>query len=161
MAKVTNNQTPTRPPYNTKLTAPISMQADWEDFHTAPETQDNGGSTVVNPSALNSAAHIELNVNGRGTMCAIRLKYDASTQDPVVQVFGKDGNGSYQALVNSNDDNEVTLETPATDVSDGTFLYTTVKAQHVFDMRGSQSIILGIKTPITGATAPVVQALVF
>jgi hypothetical protein len=136
------------------FTHPASIQSDWQDACTAPETADNGGSSVVNPQAITRADQNWVYPQLKGTTLMIRLKYNddvaATITNPVVQPFGIDGTGVGesaafpQALTDADGTHELTLTlTIASDVTDGTFKYTPPVE---VDIDANTAVLIAIKT---------------
>lgn len=135
---------------------PVSIISDWVDVCDAPETADNSGSTVVNPGGITRSAQKLLQNRGVGTSVQVRLKYDvgASTlTNPVVQVFGFDGNGVPTKLRDKDGNHELTLTLDATnDVRDSLFKYSVPVE---VDMDGCSSILVAVKTAFAASSGTV------
>lgn len=121
---------------------------DWIDICTAPETADNGGSTVTNPGAITRSTQNWFKPCGLGTQVLVRLKYDAGVSgtitSPVVQVFGRDSAQCPQRLVDGSGNHEQTVTVDATnDVTDGTYKYTAAKTVNI---HGNLELLAAIKT---------------
>lgn len=145
------------------------LTSNWVALCTAPETADNSGSSIVNPSLITRSDQNILDSWGFGMSLEVRLKYDdgvTSVTSPVIQVFGADVSsqaetisgepnvrtksamnatvGTWQKLVDSNDDHELTLTVAtSSDVTDGTYNYT--KPVRV-GKAGCRSFLVAVKT---------------
>lgn len=132
-----------------EMFAPVAPLTDWVEVNTAVETADNSGSSVVLPSDIDQDRLMD--VLGIGTSLMVMLGYDDAltvSADPVIQIFGKDSDGQYHALRNSDGNHEITLTTAAsTDVQDGTLKWTVPIE---VDLDGSQQVLVAIKTALAG-----------
>lgn len=131
-----------------------SPTTDWFVVNSAPTTNDNSGSTVVNPAGITRAAVVDqaVDVSGQGTTALLSLKYDAegTLTDPVVNVFGVDGNGNWQALADADGNYDITLPTAAGDVTDGTYSWTVPVE---VDCKGNETIYVAVKTAFAASTS--------
>ena len=97
--------------------------ATWQACCDDVETTDNSGNdiTAVDTQVARSEQHI-INISGTVTRLSFRLRYDdgaTPSQDPVLQIFGRQPNGFWIKL------DEITPDpTIASDVQDGTYAYT-------------------------------------
>lgn len=167
---ITQTQLGQLPPASTAIHVPNA----WVTVCDAPETADNGGSHVVNPSGITRSALSIFDTKGLGAAILLRLKYDdglTNITDPVVQVFGsavapsgqvqtnENGLGGYhltelgtptdwQPLFDRNGTHAITLTTAAsTDQADstGTFLYTVPVE---VDLAGCRWVLVTVKTAL-------------
>jgi len=143
---------------------PVSPCTNWMTINSAPKVADNGGSAVVTPNAITRAAVVRLRVYPRGTMVAIRMKYETAASaitDPVIQAFGIDSADEVQRLLDAAGIHALTLTTDGTnDVRDGTYSYT---AEVEVDAKGCLDVICAVQTAAVGTDMPdpVIQARVF
>lgn len=135
---------------------PVSLTAPWVTVIDAggPAVQD--AATIQNPDVSITAAtrHI-FNRGGWGTNILVRLGYDdglTTITNPVIKVFGKTGSGAWQILPNKAGSATITLTTAAaTDVTDGTLLYTSVDMDdQQIDSQGCEQILIGVQTALAG-----------
>jgi len=139
-------------------TTPARVECPWTDVVTAPETADNGGSAITDPTAeiTNATSFIFTPNIDAGSLFAVRLKYDdglSSITDAVINVFGRfDSDDDWQRLESLAGIENCTLTTDLTnDVSDGTFNFTSVdQTDNVFHTQGCREFLIGIKTAFDG-----------
>lgn len=140
---------------------PISVTAPWQNVIDAGGMDDQDAATITNPTTQITAStrHIYQR-KGAGTNLILRLVYDdalTAITDPVVKVFGR-ANGSevWQLLKNGASGITTTITTQAsddgaTDVTDGTYLYTTPDfATQAIDCLGCDEILVGVQTILAG-----------
>jgi hypothetical protein len=149
-----------------KTTLPMSLQGDWVTLSVAPETADNGGNVVVNPTALGTTTPARWQKIKAGTTLMVMLGYDdelASITECVIQAFGRDNTEDntdttrtpiVHVLKGRADDDtsvvadaiELTTDT-TNNVTDGTLKYTDpVK----IDLDGATEVLIAIKTALAG-----------
>lgn len=136
-----------------------SIQTEWVALTVSPETADNGGSTVVDPNAIDRWQTVL-----GGTSFVFMLKYDdglTGITNPVVQCFGRahaptssasasDAGGDPVAhkLFDQNGTHEIEIATDTTnDIDDGTFKYSD---PFEVDMDAAGEVLLSIKTALAG-----------
>ncbi len=135
---------------------PVGYQTDWVQLGDVMNVTDNSTASVTNPGAITRTTLHDLEVQNRGTTLLLCMKYDDGhatiTTSPVIQAFGRDTNGVYHKLKNAAGTHEITLTavglTAATDVHDGTYLYTdTIEV----DLDGAKFVRVAIKTAFNGS----------
>ena len=178
-------QTPLLNKAKADYTMPVSVQSFWVIACGNSETQDSGG-TINRPLTHITDTEKKLVTIPYGTSIAVCHRYtDGATvsTDPVINVFGRtviqgseDSDvvpttanetdfgpvGEFMRLVNKAGSVDITLADSGTDLTDGTFEYTTVDPDaHVIDTMGCNQILIGIKTAAAyGASANVGDILV-
>lgn len=125
--------------------------SDWIDICTAPEASDNSGGTVVSPGSISRTDQKWIALCSLGSRLLVRLKYDTGVTlptSPVVQVFGKDSQGTISPLTDASGTHEQTLTVDLTnDVTDGAYKYTTAKTLNI---AGCKDVLAAIKTAFAG-----------
>lgn len=164
-------------PTNAPLVCPVSLTSQWVTALTAGTvaTQDGSSGVVTDPDSLSKTTHIRLSrENQLGSVILARLGYDdglTGITDPVLVCFGRtgiraaDGSVTYDEwqLLPTMEDTpafESTLTTDATDVTDGTLLYTTPdRKANAWDCMGCNEFVFAVKTALSG-TGTVTNAIV-
>ena len=90
-----------------------------------------------------------------GTHLRIRMVYDdglSVSQAPIVKVFGRTGSTQVWQLLKSAAGNlRETISTASTDVTDGTFNYTTPdQSIHTWDCDGCEQLLIVVETALAG-----------
>lgn len=116
---------------------------------------DNATARILNPitSIVGSNRH-KISLPPWARYLFARLAYTGTpSADPVIQIFGFDGQGDTDKFVQLQNmagtpAEEVTLTTAtASDITDGTDKFTEVlQTTHKFDLLGSRVILVGVKT---------------
>ena len=136
---------------------PVSATTDWISAVTAGGATTADASTITAPSTQITAS--TRRVVGRqiagGTGLLVRMKYDASltvSVSPTIRIFGRTSGGAWQTLTSrAGTVSAVLTASTASDVSDGTYKYTTVDlAAHYFDCQGYDEFLVGIETALAG-----------
>lgn len=159
-------QTNVSPEGTCEAVAPVSVTNVWQTIIDAggPAVQD--AATITNPTTeiTETTTHI-FQRKAKGTNMLLRLGYDdalTTITNPVVKVFGRTGNDVWQLLKTRGGALTGTLTTAATDVTDGTLLYTTPDWDDTtWDCLGCDEILVGVETALagTGSTAnAIIQA---
>lgn len=142
---------------NTRSTTPVSITSGWSTVIDALGMDDVDAATITNPTTeiILSTRH-RLHRKGIGTTLLLRMGYDdglTSITDPVVKVFGKTGTSEIWTLLKSNAPALTGTLTTAltTDVTDGTYLYTTPDPIALgWDCLGCDYLLVGIQTALAG-----------
>lgn len=137
-------------------TNPVGLVSQWRTVITAggPAVQD--AATITNPTTqITSLTRLPLIVAGAGTHALVRLGYDDGLTlitNPVIKVFGKTASDVWQPLITQAGTMSIAVPTvPATDVADGTLLYTAPSFDLLsFDLLGCNEILVGIETALAG-----------
>jgi hypothetical protein len=143
----------------------------WTTVITAggPAVQD--AATITNPNTqITAATRAIFRRNGIGRTMLVRLGYDdglTGITSPVVKVFGRTGSSDVWTVLETRSDAlTMTLTTvTATDVSDGTLLYTqagytpTVGTQSC-DVLGCEEFLIGVQTALAGATTTTANSVI-
>lgn len=137
---------------------PVSATTDWTSAVTAGGATTADASTITAPTSQITASTrriVTRQVSG-GTALLVRMKYDASltvSVSPSVRLFGRTNGGAWQTLTSrAGTVSSVLLAATATDISDGTYKYTTVDlASHYFDCQGYDEFLVGIETALAGS----------
>lgn len=145
---------------NGTLYAPASTTMAWETAIAAGGVDDQDAATITNPTTQITASTrylltLPANKQGAGTFITVRLAYDdglTGITDPVIAVFGRmDASDVWMRLPNRAGGSTCTLTTAATDVTDGTLLYTMPSAEtSTFYRFGCEQFLVGVETPLAG-----------
>lgn len=149
-----------------------SLRGDWGTVKTGVNAASSA-TLLRNPSSLiASAAQYDLTVFKcqLGTSVIVRLKYDdgfaGTITSPVIKVYGIDSNGKFHFLKNSNSTTPVATSTltvdTTNDITDGTYNYTDVGANQIYDLQGSTYFCVVVSTALasTDGGDAVAQAVV-
>lgn len=124
-----------------------SIESTWT---AVPNTVVTSAVTTVAVStyvtATSARRHCEISA---GTSAMFRLKYYANVTavtEPVIRVLGIDKDLNYGWLQNGAASITSELPVDATDVSDGTYKYTTVTKDTIFDLQGYSQFIPFVTT---------------
>jgi len=134
----------------------ISKVTDWVDApNTSPDLVDNVILTRVPYVTDLADATSRLIYCSEGTTILIRLKYDdgvTGVTDPIIQVLGIDALGNFHWLINNTSASKTaTLATAVDeDVLDGTYQYTEVGGDQIFDLQGCSQCIIFSQTAFAG-----------
>jgi len=132
---------------------PISGVSSWISANSLINTAD--AATVTNPQTqVTRTTTPIINRNG-GTHLRIRMVYDdglSVSQAPIVKVFGRTGSTQVWQLLKSAAGNlRETISTASTDVTDGTFNYTTPdQSIHTWDCDGCEQLLIVVETALAG-----------
>lgn len=127
----------------------VSNVSDWLPVNDDPLTADNSGSPVVSPNAIATDTRHWCEVQGGCSVVELCVRYITASAgtptNPVVNVFGRDGNSVPRTLRDGNNDTSIELPIDvATDVQDGTlYSYSTPV---VVDVRGLREFLVTIET---------------
>lgn len=134
---------------------PVSLTSNWIQVLDAngPATLNNA--TITNPTTqITTSTTHPLSTQGVGTLLVLRLVYDAgltSITNPTVKVFGKSGASAWSLLQTKAGALNAAITTASTDVSDGTFKYTTPDLTNIaWDMQGCDTILVGVEVALAG-----------
>lgn len=141
--------------------APMSATSGWFSVIDAGGMDDQDAATITNPTTQITASTRHLIYrNAFGTNLMLRMGYDdglTTVTDPVVKVFGRTGNTEiWQLLKTRSGAITGTITTQAsddgaTDVTDGTYLYTTPDYDATtWDCFGCEYILVGVQTVLAG-----------
>lgn len=150
------------------LVVPGSVIVPWRTVIDAGGMDDTDSNTT-RPDLIADSDHHDLTIPvAIGTNVLVSMKYAAGatpSTDPVIRVYGRFENtkaipkieGRWMELENGTGDTNVTLTTASsTDVSDGSFKWTRVRANtHVFDRKGCNRIRFVVVTAfaVSGGSA--------
>lgn len=157
-----------------QLVAPSAILGKWATVVAAGEVDDQDNGTITNPATQIATIDDRIFPKGAiGTLLALCLGYDdglTGITDPVVKLFGRyDEDERWELVPNLEGAVAATLVTAATDLTDGTLKYTTVKSKDsstpgnvsVFDVGAFSHLAVGIETALAGTgdkTNAIIQA---
>lgn len=125
----------------------------WVDACDDPETADNSGNDVVNPGGIIRPEQFIVSFSVRAKSLSVRLAYPTAgtvTTDPIVQVFGRMADGTWELLEDLTGNTNVTLTSVAVaDLDDGTLKYTLPAD---ISPGGALDVLVAIKTALVGTT---------
>lgn len=132
---------------------PISGVSSWVTANTLINTAD--AATVTNPQTEVTRTTTPIINRAGGTVLRVRMAYNASltvSQAPIVKVFGRTGSTqAWQLLKSAAGNIRETLTTAATDVTDGTYDYTTPdQTVHSWDCDGCEQLLIVVETALAG-----------
>lgn len=141
--------------------SPCSINSHWETAIDAGGMDDQDAAVITNPDTqiILSTRH-PIHKGLVGTQLLFRLVYDdglTAITDPIVKWFGRTGDSQvWQLLKNRSGGITTTITTQAsddgaTDVTDGTFLYTTPDYEtQAIDCLGCDTFFVGLETALAG-----------
>lgn len=153
------------PLVNAQLNAFVALASQWVDAVTGggPAVQD--AATITNPTTqiVNSTSRIISRDKNAGSTIAVRLAYDqgaGTLTPPVIKLFGRANSGdAWQPLYSLSGNLTATLTDAATNVTDGTFKYTTPHAtDHYFDTAGCDEFLVGVETALAAGSGIVTNS---
>ena len=156
MAKLTSTVGHVKADNRGQTTVPVSPNSPWHVANANAEEEQDSGTRITDPGTVDNDANITTwNTNGSATTIEVAMQYvqvGGVSQECVVNVFGVDSNGLFQALPDSDGDIDVTLTADVTnDIAiDGTNDVTTAKK---FDLLGNRDYEVHIKDQITTVTS--------
>jgi len=131
---------------------PVSGISQWRTANTAINVAD--ASTVTNPNTQVTRYTTPIIKRSGGTTLRVRMGYDQAlvvSQAPVVKVFGRTGADAWQLIKSVRGNVSETLAVAGTDVTDGTFDYTTSdQLIHSWDCDGCDELLIVVETPLAG-----------
>lgn len=146
-----------------QVTYPSSMVSPWVERNV--DLCDNQDvATIISPELLATDTRLFETQAGRGTIIRARFRYDDGLTTPVapiVKLFGRkktaDDSEVFQPIRNKSGDISVTLTiSESTDVTDGTYQYTTPDLDaHSWDCDGFDEFLFGIETAHSAAAGTV------
>ncbi len=135
-----------------QTTIPMTVTARWQTGTTLINAID--AATVTNPETQVTRNTTPIIKRSGGTTLRLRMAYDASlsvSTAPVVKVFGRTGADAWQLIKSVRGNVSETLAVAGTDVSDGTFKYTTSdQLIHSWDCDGCDQLLVVIETALAG-----------
>jgi hypothetical protein len=154
-------------PHTTDATKilPVSASSKWFTVITAGGMDDQDAATITNPTTEITLSTRNIVLRGwqddgtdgpnEGVLLIVRLAYDdglTSITDPVIKVFGRDNDDEVWTLLETVGGTvTATIATAATDVTDGTMLYTTPDlSADAWDTQGCRQILIGVETALAG-----------
>jgi len=133
-------------------TTPTTATARWATATTAINVID--AATVTNPETQVTRNTTPIIKRSGGTTLRVRMGYDQAlvvSQAPVVKVFGRTGADAWQLIKSVRGNVSETLAVAGTDVTDGTFDYTTSdQLIHSWDCDGCDELLIVVETPLAG-----------
>lgn len=149
-----------------RISRPSQIPAPWQTVIPAGGLDDQDAATITDPTAeIADGGNLRnvLKIAKKGTTLRIRMKYAdslTSITDPKIKVFGRySATDPWQILKTKDNALNATMTTVlASDVSDGTFNWTTPDPnKHSFDLDGVDEVAFGVETPLA-ATGDVTTA---
>ena len=145
---------------NAHFTAPASVMCNWhqvgeEDYLS--ELDVSPGEPITNPDAQITLASRQIlrRDNRMGTLLGLRMAYNSGLTNivsPVVKVFGRAENDSWQILKSRVGALSVPLTVASTDISKvtGTTFYTTPDPDgHYWDTQGCTEFLVGVEVALS------------
>lgn len=136
--------------------APMSMTTKWQTIIDAGGAVIQDAASITNPTTeITSSTRHMFRRYGRGTFLMLRLAYAAALTvgtSPVVKVFGRTSSTDvWQLLKTEGGSLTGTLTAAATDVTDGTYKYTTCDVlATTWDCLGCELFLVGVETVLAG-----------
>ena len=125
----------------------------WSDVISGggPGVQDAASITNPTTQIVNDTTFVISRDQRLGTTLAVRLAYNAGASTltpPIIKIFGRArDDDAWQPLYSLSGNLTATLTDAATDVTDGTFKYTTPHpTNHYFDTAGCDEFLVGVET---------------
>ena len=151
-----------------RMTRPTQIPVPWQTLIPAGGMDDQDAATITDPTAeieggANAANRYVLKVRQKGTTLRMRMKYDdglTGITDPKIKVFGRYNAAEQWQILKTKDNalNATMTTVLASDVSDGTFNWTTPDPnKHSFDLDGVDEVAFGVETALA-ATGDVTTA---